>query len=78
MNNFLKLINVLLAALKPEDKEKYEKIQLDAETIFKVKSRYDHLFGKDDRVYIEGVDVNLKHNLFSTSTNKTVVRSVEP
>jgi len=58
MNNFLKLINVLLAALKPEDKEKYEKIQLDAETIFKVKSRYDHLFGKDDRVYIEDERLN--------------------
>lgn len=60
MNNFLKQINILLAALKSEDIEKFTEIQLSAETIFKVKSRYDHLFGKDDRYYIDVDNIKIE------------------
>lgn len=47
--NFLIKLNSLLAALKKEDKEYYEKIQEKA----KVKQKYDHIFGSDDRLFIE-------------------------
>ena len=47
--NFLIKLNSLLAALKKEDKEYYEKIQEKA----KVKQKYDHIFGSDDRLFIK-------------------------
>ena len=47
--NFLIKLNSLLAALKKEDKEYYEKIHEKA----KVKQKYNHIFGSDDRLFIE-------------------------
>jgi hypothetical protein len=47
--NFLIKLNSLLAALKKEDKEFYNSIQEKA----KVKQKYDHIFGSDDRLFIE-------------------------